>query len=243
MKPVTFDESDLRKLFRIETKITRSLRRIKRILGTLIFLGIIYGAVFFALNAPAYWQRVTYKPQNQTTNTTITIPSPSPVLEEVIYYDPTIRIGKISLNAPVRYNVAYDQILTELASGTVHYQDTALPGQVGNVVIVGHSSDYPWSQGLYKNVFALLDKLSVGDQIVLAYNTKQWLYKVDQVKIVRPTDLTVLNRSSDPKLTLITCYPVGTTKSRLVITAFLVGNPNGTQESQPYLGSSLPQPR
>jgi sortase A len=119
-------------------------------------------------------------------------------------------------------------------------EGTADPGQVGNVVIVGHSSDFPWSTGQYKTIFALLDKLTIGDEITLPFGQNRYVYKITESKIVKPTNLTVLERTAAPTLTLISCYPVGTALNRIVVTATLVDGPiGGTQTTEPFLGEKL----
>jgi sortase A len=112
------------------------------------------------------------------------------------------------------------------------------------MVIVGHSSDFPWSDGKYKNVFALLDKLAVGDKIVVTYGSEKYIYQVTGSKVVKPTDLSVLKKTASPTLTLLTCYPVGSTRSRLIVTAKLLSdNAGSVQTTDPLTGESLPRPR
>jgi LPXTG-site transpeptidase (sortase) family protein len=134
---------------------------------------------------------------------------------------PTISIPKISVNAPVVYATANDEndILTDLESGVVHYAGTALPGQPGNSVIFGHSSNNWWDPGNYKFVFVLLDKLVPGDTFTVNYNSHQYLYQVTSSTVVDPTDVAVLDQTSTPEMTLITCSPPGTSWKRLVVVA------------------------
>lgn len=163
---------------------------------------------------------------------------------EIPDYAPLVEIPKISVSAPLLLNVTPDLIVDQLRGGVTHYEATALPGEIGNSVIVGHSSDLPWSDGQYKTVFALLDKLVLGDKVVVYYKKQRLVYSVTSSKVVAPTDLSVLRRSTTPQITLLTCYPVGTTRNRLIVTAELIeGVPTGTQVSEPAIGSALPRPR
>ena len=112
------------------------------------------------------------------------------------------------------------EIQGALQSGVVHYPTTANPEQYGNVFITGHSSYYPWDPGQYKDVFALLNQLEIGDEYYIYYNQKKFTYKVIEKKIVQPTDTTVLEQPQDRRIsTLMTCYPVGTATSRLTVIA------------------------
>lgn len=113
-----------------------------------------------------------------------------------------------------------NQIQGALQDGVVHYPGTAEPGQNGNVFITGHSSYYAWDPGQFKDVFALLGQLEIGDEYYVYYDQKKFTYRIFEKLIVEPTDVSVLNQPTDKKIsTLMTCYPVGTTRSRLVIKA------------------------
>jgi LPXTG-site transpeptidase (sortase) family protein len=148
-------------------------------------------------------------------------PTPATQAAAVVSPNPTISIPKISVNAPVVYATSNDEnaILTDLESGVVHYADTALPGQPGNSVIFGHSSNNWWEPGNYKFVFVLLDKLVPGDTFTVDYNSHQYIYQVTSTTVVDPTDVAVLDQTSDPEMTLITCSPPGTSWKRLVVVA------------------------
>jgi LPXTG-site transpeptidase (sortase) family protein len=123
--------------------------------------------------------------------------------------------------------VVYDEPSTKeealqnaLERGVVHYATTPNPGEKGNAVIVGHSSNNILNQGKYKFAFVLLKQLEPGDTIVLTKDGKRYVYKVYEKKIVKPTDVSVLGAASKPStLTLITCDPPGTSINRLIVVA------------------------
>jgi sortase A len=135
---------------------------------------------------------------------------------------PRIVIPKINVDVPVVYgmtSVVEANVQEALKKGVVHFADTSKPGFNGNAVFVGHSSNSVWEEGDYKFVFALLDKLDKGDSLYLFYEGKRYTYIVTAEKIVNARDVSVLNPTQKPTITLVTCYPVGTAFSRLVITA------------------------
>ena len=116
------------------------------------------------------------------------------------------------------------QIQSGLQLGVVHYPGTAKPGEIGNVFMTGHSSYYPWDPGKFKDVFATLNKLEVGDKYVVYYDQKKYTYQVTEKKEVKPTNVDVLSQPTDKKMaTLMTCTPVGTALRRLIITADQIG--------------------
>lgn len=163
---------------------------------------------------------------------TLTQPATSPIVAnsanatsatpaEIVPPDNLIVIPKINVNAPVvlEPSLAEKNIQRSLQDGVVHYAGTALPGEPGNVAIVGHSSNDWWEPGNYKFVFALLEKMAVGDKIQINYNSHKYVYEVSSTKVVEPTDLSVLAPTAEPTLTLITCTPPGTSWKRLIVSA------------------------
>lgn len=136
---------------------------------------------------------------------------------------PEIIIPKINLRVPVVYDVTtFDEAAVQAAleRGVVHYGTTALPGQRGNNVIVGHSSNNWWAGGKYKFAFVLLNKLEPGDSFYLNFNGQRYTYEVTGKKIVEANDINVLNQNvTVPMVTLITCDPPGTSWKRLIVQA------------------------
>jgi len=111
-------------------------------------------------------------------------------------------------------------IQTALQDGVVRYPGTAEPGDIGNVFVTGHSSYYLWDPGRYKDVFARLHDLEVGDEFTIYWNQEVHHYRIATRKVVTPEETSVLDQPHDKKVaTLMTCTPVGTTKNRLIFVA------------------------
>jgi sortase A len=91
------------------------------------------------------------------------------------------------------------------------------PGQNGNMVLSGHISSP--SEGA---VFHRLPDLKVSEGVIVATEERQYLYRVVDVKTVKPDEVSVLDQTPDPTVTLITCVPDGIYSHRLVVTARLV---------------------
>ncbi len=107
-----------------------------------------------------------------------------------------------------------------LKRGVVHYASTAMPGQNGNVVIVGHSSGNIFNAGNYKFAFSLLRALDIGDTFFLQKDGQRYTYQVYAKEVVKPTDVSVLGPTDKPATaTLITCDPPGLNSNRLVVIA------------------------
>lgn len=154
-----------------------------------------------------------------------------PALEiEVAPPDERIIIPRINKSVPVvnistenlikrDWNALESEIQEALQSGVVHYPGTARAGQHGNVVITGHSSYFPWDPGRFKDVFALLHEVVVGDDIIVYNEQEKFLYRVYETKVVQPDEVSILTQSGEDRLTLITCTPVGTNLRRLIVLA------------------------
>lgn len=150
---------------------------------------------------------------------------------EVVPYENRIIIPKLGKNIPlvdvpdyqgVSFDNLEDKFMTELEKGIIRYPGTAKPGEEGNSFIFGHSSNYPWMKGDYNNVFALLDNLTFGDEIIVYYNQQKYTYVIREKKIVKPGNVSVMKREQGKKeLSLMTCWPVGTTLNRLLVFAEL----------------------
>jgi sortase A len=178
----------------------------------------IFALVLFLFKVPVIYSQLSYALSSPSSPA-----SPSSVTPAggVVPADSTISIPKINVHAPVEYinSVQEADVQKALQNGVVHYGTTGVPGQNGNVAIFGHSSNDWWESGNYKFVFVLLDKLTIGDKVSLDYQSVRYTYEVTGTRVVEPTAIEVLNPTSTPTLTLITCSPPGTSLKRLVVTA------------------------
>lgn len=118
-----------------------------------------------------------------------------------------------------------DIFMKELENGVIRYPGSALPGETGNSFIFGHSSNFPWLDGDYNDVFALLDKVTFDDEVVVYYGQEKHTYKIRTKNVISPGDVSVLQKEVEwdrSQLTLMTCWPIGTTLNRLVLTWELI---------------------
>ncbi len=106
-----------------------------------------------------------------------------------------------------------------LNRGAWRLPETSTPDKGSNTVITGHR----W---LYKppseKTFYLLDKLEIGDTFKIIWAGKEYNYRVSGVSVVLPTDVWVLNPTTKPVVTLITCTPLFSTEKRLVVKGELI---------------------
>jgi sortase A len=194
-------------------------------------VGIVF--LFLQFNSILIAQVKAYVSPGAITNEAVLI---GPNTTVSVGPEPKLIIPKINVEVPVDYSVtdlSEGDIQNSLRDGATHYQlpgADAVPGQFGNTIILGHSSNDIFNQGKYKFVFVLLDRLQPGDTFYLNYQSKRYIYKVTQVKVIKPTEVSALQvGNSKPMATLVTCTPPGTALNRLVIFGEQISpDPSGT---------------
>jgi len=102
-----------------------------------------------------------------------------------------------------------------LNRGAGHIEDTALPGEPGNIGIAGHRD----------TIFRPVRRMRAGDELTLSTSDHIYRYRISKTLIVDPDDVYVLNPTRQPTLTLVTCYPfdfIGHAPKRFIVQARLV---------------------
>lgn len=182
-------------------------------------------------------------PSRVLSSTPLIIDENTPVGDE-----PKIIIPKINVEIPVVYgeeSIQEDAVQRALEDGVLHYPTTAEPGERGNSVFFGHSSNNILNRGEYKFAFVLLNQLEEGDTFMLEKDGTRYIYRVFDTKIVPPTDVSVLSPHEDHSsvATLITCDPPGTAINRLVVTGEQISpDPVDNSESSAPAPDERPQP-
>lgn len=137
----------------------------------------------------------------------------------------TIVTASYLLDIPkLKINDAVVKINSEdLSKSLVHFTGPQ-PGELGNIVIFGHST-IPWLYNTkdYKTIFTKLPDLTNGDDIYLKNDHISYRYKIIQMRIVSPDNLSVLDQDIDSSyVTLVTCVPPGTFFKRLIVKGRLI---------------------
>ena len=104
-----------------------------------------------------------------------------------------IEIPKINLVAPIAEGTSTN-IMNEYVG---HFEET--PKNKGNIGLAAHNRGYK------NNYFRDLKLLQKGDLIIYTYNGEISKYSVNELGIIKDTDWSKLESSSQDKLTLITC--------------------------------------
>ncbi|MCB9111494.1 MAG: class D sortase [Anaerolineales bacterium] len=134
------------------------------------------------------------------------IPIPTAAPDQAV----RLQIPAINVDAPVVQGDGWEQ----LKKGVGQYIGSSPPGHDGNLVLSGHDD-------VYGEVFRYLDRLVPGDKVVVYTQQRQFTYIVDRTVLVEPTAVEVMAPTSDPTLTLISCYPYLVNDQRIVVFARL----------------------
>ncbi len=121
-----------------------------------------------------------------------------------------IQIPAINVDAPIVQGDTPEQ----LKKGVGQHIGAANPGEKGNLILSAHND-------IFGEIFRYLDKLVEGDQVIVYTNQTSYIYVVEQTRIVGPLDVEVMAPTTDPVVTLISCYPYMKDTHRIVVTAKL----------------------
>ena len=121
-----------------------------------------------------------------------------------------LRIPRIGLEVPVLEGS--DDATLDRGAG--HIEATAVPGADGNVGIAGHRDGF----------FRGLKDVVPGDALELDLRSSTERYRIERIWIVGPDDVSVLDRTPERSVTLVTCYPfyfIGSAPQRYIVRAVL----------------------
>lgn len=104
-----------------------------------------------------------------------------------------IEIPSISLIAPIS-ETTEEEVLNKYIG---HFEDTSK--QEGNIGLAGHNRGYD------VNYFENLKNVKTGEKIIYKYNDFEAEYIIDKIEIIKETDWSYLENTTENKITLITC--------------------------------------
>ncbi|RLC38034.1 hypothetical protein DRH27_03250 [Candidatus Falkowbacteria bacterium] len=127
-----------------------------------------------------------------------------------------IIINKIGVNAPIVESKSSEY---GLSKGSWRVPESSTPDKGGNTVITGHRFKYLPPNNL---TFYLFHKLEINDKFSIIWDEKIFNYRIKEIKTVPATQLSIMNPTSEPIVTLFTCDPIYSTKNRLVVVGELI---------------------
>lgn len=118
----------------------------------------------------------------------------------------TLEIPSIGLSQPYFEGVT----LTAIDNGPSHWPGTAMPGQLGNMVVAGHRTTKT-------RPFFDLDLVQPGDELIITMlSGERFVYTADNVEIVDAAALHIVDQSYGYRATLFGCHPKGSLRQRIV---------------------------
>lgn len=136
----------------------------------------------------------------------VDIPTPGPAQARSIYI-PSLWNDA----APIVQGDGWEQ----LKKGVGQMVGSINPGERGNLVLSAHND-------IFGELFRDLDQLKPGDEILIQTASQEFLYRVTGTRIVEPTEVSVLEPTAKPTVTLISCYPYLVDNQRIVVFGELV---------------------
>ena len=131
---------------------------------------------------------------------------PQPVPVPSIGTPTRLAVPRIGVDAPIVEGVAWD----DLKKGVGHLPGSAHPGQRGNMYLAAHND-------IFGEIFRYLEKMELGDEFVVYSGNQAFRYVVTSKRIIEPTDVSVMDPTTEPIATLQTCYPYLIDTQRLVV--------------------------
>ena len=153
----------------------------------------------------------TPPPTTPPPTTAVALPVPVAAPAEDGTTDPTLELGTIEIPRIGLTRSMFEGIrLSTLDNGPGHWPGTAMPGEVGNVVVAGHRVSH------HKD-FRDLDQLAPGDEVIMSTMSGRHVYHVVSTEIVRPDALWIVDQTEATTATLFACHPPGSTRERIVV--------------------------
>ncbi|MBQ3294251.1 class E sortase [Candidatus Saccharibacteria bacterium] len=205
----------------LEKEKRRTSRR-RKLIPVIAGLTVVATILFLQYNRLIFAPIAAYVSPGESPAGEIEAVDPTVTLTKVSAENKLI-IPKLNVDVPINFGVSTSDVMEAMNHGVAHYRingASAYPGEVGNFVIMGHSAGDIYSSNQYKFIFSGLERLEVGDIIYVHYNSVRYTYKMVGNEIIWPTEVSKLVIDTDkPMMTLVTCWPLGTSRQRLLISA------------------------
>lgn len=217
--PITTESVVRSKIRQKAAANAKKSRRHRRFIPILAGLLVILVILFLQYNRLIFAPIMAYvSPGNAPASS---IDSVDPTVTRTITPEPRLIIPKLNVDVPVHFGISTSEVMSAMNNGVAHYRipgASAFPGQVGNLVITGHSAGDIYSSNPYKYIFSGLERLEEGDTIYVNYESVRYTYTVTGSKVIEPTNVAALVIDTDkPIITLLTCTPLGTSRYRLLV--------------------------
>ncbi len=240
----TYIQTEKLKDQRIASGKQRRKRHTKRLIPIFILIGLVISVLFLQYNRLIFAPIMAYISPD-TDSVASSIEAVDPNITQAVSADPRLIIPKLNIDVPVAFGINYNDVMEAMNHGVAQFMipgASAMPGQIGNLVISGHSAGDIYSSNPYKFIFSGLERLQEGDLIYVNYESVRYTYQMTRREVVEPDNVQALVYATDkPMLTLITCTPLGTSRYRLLITAEQISPSYNGDQTEPEIPSTPDQ--
>ncbi len=214
-------ESLRKKISKKAHENAKKSRRHRRLIPIFAGVAVVLTILFLQYNRLIFAPIMAYvSPGNSNDDGIAAI---DPTISQPIGPEPKLIIPKLNVDVPVHFGISTSEVMSAMNNGVAHYVipgANAFPGQIGNVVITGHSAGDIYSNNQYKFIFSGLERLENGDLIYINYESTRYTYSIVKKEVVEPSNVAAVTPATDkPQLILVTCTPLGTSRYRLIVTA------------------------
>jgi sortase A len=191
-------------------RVDRSLRAAE---GILLLVGVLALGAYAAVHVSAAREQAALAQEleqqfSRKASSAAASPTPMHTVPRSGSVVARIEVPRLGMSTMAREGA--DALTLSKAVG--HVPDTALPGEPGNAAFAGHRDTF----------FRPLKGIHKGDEIVVTTAAGQYVYAVDETRVVKPSDVWVLEPTGTATLTLVTCYPfnyIGAAPDRFIVRA------------------------
>jgi len=184
----------------------------QRVLRAAYYVFLTAGLMALGYSGYAVLDRYWYQKVETSKFETVSAPAELRPIEVVPIADGGV-IGEIEVpRLKLKAIVVQGDSENLLRRAVGHLPETALPGEAGNIALAGHRD----------GLFRPLRDIRPGDLIILSTPDREFQYEVQWTAVVPPNAVRVLQPTSEPALTLVTCFPfyyVGAAPERFVVRA------------------------
>jgi len=200
---------------------------IKEVLIFLFLFLIIFGFSLFIFNGRFIYAQAKYRflgPEPISPEIALFDDEPTRVENKSLRIPQRIIIPSLGIDAPIVWpeNITEEALQKALEKGVAFWPESSLLEESGTIIILGHSSAYPWYRGEYGSIFSLLNKLNQGDEIWIFSPQKKYVYQILDKEIQMPKDLNIERQDGNSILYLLSCWPISTDWKRIAIKAISI---------------------
>lgn len=176
-----------------------------------LFLVLLYFLVFAILRDPSQGQAVPSPIAHKEATLA------SPISEEGV-----VEIPSLGITVPLLVVNSEDpQDFVEPLKKGVTLFPSAMPGQKGTAVILGHSAPPGWPRINYDWAFSDIQKLKQGDKVAITFENKEYVYSVTEtIFLQKGQEIPAEYLSADDgHIILVSCWPPGIDNKRIGVYA------------------------